>query len=82
VLQRPPSSKPPSKGARRRELRRLRTARYRRNQAGGLAVALVPYNGEILNFLVRTHWLDGDAAGDRRAVGAAIGRLLADSAKI
>jgi hypothetical protein len=74
-------SPPGRKAARKRELRRLRTARYRRNQAGGVAVAPVPYNGEILNFLVRTHWLDEHDAYDRREVGAAIGRLLAASAK-
>jgi hypothetical protein len=56
--------------------------RYRKNQAQGIGIAPTPYNGAIIDYLIRLRWLSEDVAGDRRAVGTAIGRLLADSAKI
>jgi hypothetical protein len=59
-----------------------RAARRRRARAKACeAVAGVTYTGAVLDLLVRTGWLDERAAGDRRAVGLAISRLLADSAK-
>jgi hypothetical protein len=83
MLQGPPPRppKPPSRAARRREQHRLRTARYRKNQADGKAVAPVPYDGVIVDYLIRLHWLSEADAYDRREVGTAIERLLADSAK-
>jgi hypothetical protein len=45
------------------------------------AITHVAYDGDVLTLLIRTGWLSEGAAGDRRAVGMAISRLLADSAK-
>jgi hypothetical protein len=40
------------KAARQRDLRRLRMARDRKNQAKGIAVAPTPYTAEIVNYLI------------------------------
>ena len=67
---------PRTKRTRERELRRLRMVRYRENRAAGIAVAPTPYTTEVVDYLVRLRWLSQDAAGDPRAVRAAIGRAL------
>jgi hypothetical protein len=74
-------SKPPSKAARRREQRRLSMRRYRKNQADGVGIAPTPYDDVVLGYLIKLGWLSEGLSYDRREVGAAIGRLLADSAK-
>jgi hypothetical protein len=45
------------------------------------AVAPVPYSGPVVDLLLKTGWLAEGDCGDRHAVGQAIARLLADSAK-
>jgi hypothetical protein len=72
MLDRPPS----------RRTRRARwQADYRQRQRNGEAVAPVPYGGAVVDFLISTKWLDQGQAADRHAVGAAIGRLMQDTAK-
>jgi hypothetical protein len=41
----------------------------------------VEVNAEVLELLVRLGWVANQDAGDKRAVGAAIARLLADAAR-
>ena len=59
---------------------RERKARYRQRQASGVATCSVEYDGTVIDFLVRTEWLGEREACDRKAVGAAIARMLRDSA--
>ena len=59
---------------------RERKARYRRRQASGVATCTVEYDADVVDFLVRTEWLGEREAVDRRQVGAAIARMLKDSA--
>jgi hypothetical protein len=77
MLDRPRSRPPPPNDRTRRE----RQFRYRRRQHDGRLVVRVEVGGEILELLVRLQWLTESDAGDRRLVGLAIGRLLADSAR-
>jgi hypothetical protein len=71
MLQRPPSC---------RDRRRDRQARYRQRARNGVAVAPVEFDGEVVEFLVRTDWLDPADVGDVRKVGAAISRSMHDAA--
>jgi hypothetical protein len=58
-----------------------RHRRFRQRRRAGVAVAQVEYTAEVLDMLVRLHWLlDGEAA-DRDAVGAALTRMIADAAR-
>ena len=47
----------------------------------GRAVALVEYDGPVIDLLIKTRWLQEGEAGDRSAVGRAIGAMLADAAR-
>jgi hypothetical protein len=59
-----------------------RASKRRRARAKACqAVASVTYDGAVLDLLVRAQWLPEASVGDREAVGAAISRMLADSAK-
>jgi hypothetical protein len=51
-------------------------ARYRERQRLGVVVAHVPYNAPVLELLIQTRWLAERDAGDRLAVGLAIGKGL------
>jgi hypothetical protein len=74
MLQRvPPSDR---ERARRRDATRRRRQRARK----GEAVALVTYNGRILDLLERTHHLTDCDTRDRHKVGEAITRLLEEAA--
>jgi hypothetical protein len=46
-----------------------------------MVVISVEVNAAVLDLLVRTRWLGEREAGERVAIGRAIGRLLADAAK-
>jgi hypothetical protein len=59
----------------------LRQKRHRRLVRDGLAVAPVCYSADVVEMLVRLHWLREADAGDRRKIGDAITRMLADTAK-
>ena len=59
---------------------RERKALYRQRQASGVATCMVEYGADVVDFLVRTEWLTEREAADRKAVGAAIARMLRDSA--
>ena len=59
-----------------RERKRL----YRQRQAAGVATCTVEYDADVVDFLTKTEWLGEAEAADRRAVGAAVARLLRDLA--
>jgi hypothetical protein len=69
------------KTAQRRALGRARTARYRQNRLSGAAVAPVIFTAEIIDYLIKLHWLADADVHDRHKIGEAISRLLAASAK-
>jgi hypothetical protein len=81
VLQRPPSSKPPSKRARRRDSNRLAAVRRRERERLGLAIARAPFDRDVLNLLVEvTRTLAPEAAGDADAIGRAMFQTLKETA--
>ena len=73
MLVRSPSPKP---------ARRARQARYRQRVAAGRMAITVEVDAAILDLLVRSEWLNEEVAGDKLAIGDAIARLLAATAKI
>ena len=79
MLQRPHSS---SHGTTTAELRRLRDQRHRQRVKAHKRIAMVEYDGSILDLLLRTGWASEEQLGDARAVGEALGRMLADAARI
>lgn len=66
---------------RRAEQRRLRDRRHRERLKAHKRVALVEFDGAILDLLLRTGWAREAELGDARAVGEAIARLLIASAE-
>ena len=58
-----------------------RHARHRARAKAGVAVAQVEFDGQILSWLIKLGWLLESEAGDRCAVGRAIGAMVADSAR-
>jgi len=72
LLQRPPS-------------RRSRHAQwqrdYRARERTGVKIAPAPYDGQMVDFLVHTHWFDSAVADDQCEVGKAIGSAMKDAAK-
>jgi hypothetical protein len=52
---------------------------YRRRLRAGLVVCAVEVDAGILDLLCRTGWLDETAAGDKAAIGRAIGEILRDA---
>jgi hypothetical protein len=69
--------RPNPQAARRLERQRAWRARVR----AGVVLVPVAVDAAILEFLIQLHWLEEQDAGDKRAVGAAIARLLADTAR-
>ena len=55
---------------------RERTRLYRKRKAMGYSVAPVPYNRDIIRWLVQNKWLSPLEAGDRDKVGKAVWHLL------
>jgi hypothetical protein len=70
MLKRPDDPPPPD-----------RHKRFRRRQKAGVAVALVEFDGAVIDFLVKTHWLADAEASDRSIVARAITAMLADAAR-
>lgn len=64
-----------------RERRREEQRRYRerKQQCGGAAPA--PWDLDVINFLIETHWLEPDLADDRREIGKAYFAALKDAAR-
>ena len=60
---------------------RDRHYRFRQRRKAGKAVAPIEYDGLVLDWLVRLGWLLEAEACDRDAVGAAVSRMLAASAR-
>jgi hypothetical protein len=67
--------------ARRREQRRDRQRRHRQRLADGRLSVAVDVGCNEVDMLVRLRWLPDQGVHDRDQIGAAIGRLLADSAR-
>jgi hypothetical protein len=65
----------------RREARRRRDARHRARVRAGIAIAPVPYTGEIVNALVRWNLLGSEEVHSCEEIGLAISDALADAAK-
>jgi hypothetical protein len=72
MLDRPPS---------RQSNRAARDRRYRQRPQRGERLALVPYDGAVLDMLIRLRWLSEVDAGDKGKVGAAIAALLQDTSR-
>ena len=70
----------PSPG-RRTAQRRKRDARYRRRARESVMVVPIEVGAGVLDFLIRTRWLDELDAGDKHAIAAAIGAMLKASAE-
>jgi hypothetical protein len=56
-----------------------RTRRYRRRLRRGEIVAPTPVTNPIVGLLLDLHWLEAAQSEDRRAIGKAIFRMLADA---
>jgi hypothetical protein len=63
-----------------REAWRRASRRYRIRVQTHERIAEVPYGEAELSLLIRLGWLDEGDAEDRRAVGAAISRLIREGA--
>jgi hypothetical protein len=66
---------------RRRAQGRARVRLHRQRLSHGTAIALVAYDGAVVNLLVRAGWICDSAACDRKAVGSAISALIRDIAE-
>jgi hypothetical protein len=73
---------PPPHSPSRAELKAARDARHRQRVKAHRRIAMVEYDGSILDLLLRTGWASEEQLGDARAVGEALGRMLAASARI
>jgi hypothetical protein len=71
---------PDRKRAAARQRGNAATRRYREWLKIGQKVAPTPYSNEIVELLLDLGWLELAASEDRREVGAAIFRMLADTA--
>jgi len=40
-----------------------------------------PCDGQVVDFLIHTHWFDSSVADDQREVGKAIGSAMKDAAE-
>ena len=80
MLQRP-HNLPPGAANRRAAEKAARDARHRARVKAHKRIAMVEYDGEILDLLCRTGWASEEQLGDARAVGEALGRMLAASAR-
>jgi hypothetical protein len=61
--------------------RRARDARYRQRVKASQRCAVVVYNGDVLNLLIRAGALKPEDCGDAIAIGKAITALLEASAR-
>ena len=55
---------------------RARQRAYRRRVAAGVSIAPLPYGAELLDTLIRLHYLDERDCGDRVKIGAAAARMI------
>ena len=58
-----------------------RQRRYRQRVAKHQVVAPVPVDEAMINLVIKTNWLKERDARSRKAIGAAIARMLADAAR-
>lgn len=77
MLERPTHSR-----RRRAEQHRARSRRHRARVRACKACYLIEIDGEVINMLVQLRWIADERVTDKAAVAAAIGRLLAASARI
>jgi hypothetical protein len=73
--------RPPSRQAQRRARRAAQQCRHRARERAGRACYQIELCGEVIDWLIRTRWLDQRQAGDRTEVGRAIEAMLQDAAK-
>jgi hypothetical protein len=75
---------PPARQAQRQARRSssaVRSRAYRQRQRAGRIVAPVPVDADVIELLLRLGWISEADASDRRAIGAAIATMLADTAR-
>jgi hypothetical protein len=70
-----------TRGDRERARRNAATRRWRKRVRDGQAIYPLLGDAEILDFLIRTRWLDERDAPNRFAVALTIRRLLLDMAR-
>lgn len=58
-----------------------RMRRLRNRQRRGAIVAPVEVSTDVIEVLLELRWLSDDASDDRRGIGGAIARMLADLAR-
>jgi hypothetical protein len=63
------------------ELKAARDARRRQRLKSGKACYTIEADGELLDLLVRLHWISEAELLDKRAVERALGEMLAASAR-
>jgi hypothetical protein len=63
------------------ERRREQQRRHRQRLAANRRCYLVELDGQVLDCLVKTHWLAADATGNDEAVARAVTALLLDTAE-
>jgi hypothetical protein len=78
MLQRPN----PGRSAARRERWRVAKAAVRERARRGERCGRFQYDAAVLDFLIRNRWLAECDAGNAKAVGDAVSRLLAASARL
>ena len=78
MLERPPHS--PNRRA--AALKAARGRRYRQRVRACSACYTVEIGGEVLDLLVRLHWIGEEQLVDKRAVEAALGEMLRASAEL
>lgn len=75
-----PAARRRRRTAKERRQANARTQRLRAHQRAGEIVVDVVINNDSIAMLLDLQWLDESVSEDRREIGSAIGRLLADAA--
>jgi hypothetical protein len=78
MLQRSPGA---ARHDRKRRAKREQMRRYRQRERDGVRIAIAPFDGMVVNYLVATGWLDAAFEHDPRAIGKAYFALVRDSAR-
>jgi hypothetical protein len=64
-----------------RERRRLAQRRYRQRLDAGRMTVAVEIDGDVIEMLINSHWLDAGECHDRRKIGMALAAMVAEAAK-
>jgi hypothetical protein len=65
----------------RRRAASARQRRYRRRACAGRIMVKIEVNAAVVELLIKTQWLTESDADDRAAIGSALERMLAYSAR-